>query len=156
MKKIFIMRHGEAEGMKADDASRNLTQTGLDQADMMGVWLSRNYEIDVALVSPYVRAQQTLNVVKVSQKNIKLIETTQDLTPEALPTLIIDYLETFLDLNAEFDTILLVSHMPLVSYLVGELCPGQMPIFNTAAIACIEYYADTKKNKLVELKSPEY
>mgnify|MGYP001942406546 CR=1 FL=1 len=52
-------------------------------------------------------------------------------------------------------SLLIVSHMPLVSYLVAELTLGHhSPIFQTAAIAQIDYDVEKMTGKLVKLISP--
>ena len=52
--------------------------------------------------------------------------------------------------------ILLVSHMPFVSYLVAQLTQSQnMPIFSTGAIAHINYDTTVMQGQLVDLVSPE-
>ena len=40
--------------------------------------------------------------------------------------------------NEGVATALVVSHLPLVGYVVSELCPGETPpMFTTSAIACV-------------------
>ncbi len=46
--------------------------------------------------------------------------------------------------NEGVATALVVSHLPLVGYLVSELCPGNAPMFTTSAIACVTLDADGK------------
>lgn len=153
MKKIFIMRHGQASPMCADDANRTLTSSGISEVNVMSEWLATRVSIDAVLVSPYVRAQQTLKLVKKNQKNIKLEQISTDFIPEANSTNSCDFLQALIALHPENNNWLVVAHMPLVSYLVGELCPEQMPIFDTAAIACIEYDDNDGLGELVGLKS---
>ncbi|WP_042149804.1 MULTISPECIES: phosphohistidine phosphatase SixA [unclassified Pseudoalteromonas] len=154
MKKIFIMRHGQASPMCADDASRTLTNSGIREVEAMNKWLEKTASVDAVLVSPYVRAQQTYQLLKQGQNNIKLEQTSSDFIPEASPAYTCDFLQALISLNPDNQNWLVVAHMPLVSYLVGELCPGKMPIFDTAAIACIEYNEDKGQGELVGLKSP--
>jgi len=154
MKKIFIMRHGQASAMCADDSSRTLTNAGISEVKVMSNWLEKSASIDAVLVSPYVRAQQTFELVKLRQNSIRFEQTSTDFIPEASPAHTCDFLQALIALNPDNDNWLVVAHMPLVSYLVGELCPGKMPIFDTAAIACIEYDEDRGKGELVGLKSP--
>ena len=62
--KILIMRHGEATMHASSDKLRQLTETGVDQAGTMALWLSgQDITVDHVLVSPYLRAQQTLAAV---------------------------------------------------------------------------------------------
>jgi len=154
MKKIFIMRHGQASPMCADDASRTLTSAGISEVEIMRHWLAKIVSIDAVLVSPYVRAQQTCELVKQGQDNIKFEQTSSDFVPESSPAHTCDFLQALIALHPDNNNWLIVAHMPLVSYLVGELCSGKMPIFETAAIACIEFDEGKGVGELVGLKSP--
>lgn len=50
---------------------------------------------------------------------------------------------------------LVISHLPLVGYLVSALCPQEAPpMFATSAIACIEYDIDSACGKLEWQVSP--
>ena len=62
---LCIMRHGMAENMAKNDASRQLVSFGEEQARNTSCWFSQHYpkiKIDLALVSPYTRAEQTYNI----------------------------------------------------------------------------------------------
>lgn len=156
MNRIFIMRHGQAEPMKADDVSRQLTLLGKKEADDMAVKLSLWIpQLDALLVSPYLRAQQTAAQIKRRHPKIEFEQTCADFTPDASPQTAADYLLALMALNPNLDTWLIVSHMPMVSYLVDQLCPGKMPIFNTAAIAEIEFDLATQAGRLVAISSPQ-
>ncbi len=113
---IVIMRHGEAETYADSDAQRNLTDYGREQAKAAGLCLknlSQNFE--QVWVSPYNRAQQTADGV-LSQLGSISRETVDSLTPESSPTDLIDALSTY-----RGGDLLIVSHQPLVSALVGLL-----------------------------------
>ncbi len=57
---IWLLRHGDAEDVADDDASRSLTPKGERQARAAGAALAKlGAEIDVCLTSPKVRAAQT-------------------------------------------------------------------------------------------------
>ena len=65
-----------------------------------------------------------------------------------------DYLDAVFSLE-QYKKILLVSHMPLVSYLVAELTSDNtMPIFQTASVAQIEYDTTRMLGEFVTLVSP--
>ncbi|SFD10840.1 phosphohistidine phosphatase SixA [Pseudoalteromonas denitrificans] len=155
MKKIYIMRHGQATAMCANDASRNLTNDGIAEVTKISSWLANRVSIDAVLVSPYIRAQQTLDLMRHNQTNIQFEQISTDFLPEASPAQTCDFLQALISLNSEYKTWLVVAHMPLVSYLVGEFCQGKMPIFNTGSIACIEYDELNLCGELVFLKSPQ-
>ena len=85
MKTILIMRHGEATPMQADDAARQLTETGHQEASRMGQWLATHHKPDALLVSPYIRAQQTA-ADATQHISLQFNETCNDITPDgAIP-----------------------------------------------------------------------
>jgi phosphohistidine phosphatase len=153
MKTILIMRHGEAAPMQVNDESRALTERGINQAKEMAWWLKGHFKPQAALISPYIRAQQTAQQV-LALNDISYVEICKDVIPTGNAAFAIDYLETLMSLNAELDVWLIVAHMPIVSYLVEQLCPGHLPIFNTASVAVIEYNEIDQKGRLLSMNSP--
>lgn len=145
---ICIMRHGEAEPYRPNDATRVLTDVGRQQVQTSSHWLTKHYvqegAFDIALVSPYTRAQQTLNEVMRSCQ-VARIEQTELITPEASPQFAADYINALLtQARQQSDatkTLLVVSHMPLVSYLVDELCGRQRSqLFATAGVVVLRWH----------------
>jgi phosphohistidine phosphatase len=60
---IWLLRHGDAESDAADDASRRLTQKGVDQAEAAGRALAAlGIEVKACLTSPKLRALQTAEI----------------------------------------------------------------------------------------------
>lgn len=153
MKTILIMRHGEAMPMQADDAGRKLTQHGHQETAKMGGWLQAQYLPTGLLVSPYIRAQQTATEVK-ANNTFSFEQTCQDMVPEGNPQVAADYLETLIAMHPECNSWLLVAHMPIVSYIVDQLCPGNMPIFNTGAVAVIDYDETKQKCQYRSIHAP--
>ncbi len=103
----------------------------------MAAWLhSQSIAIDKVLVSPYVRAQQTLQVVA-EQLSLPQSECLSELTPGGDAGQVRDYLYALAQQGVQ--GVLLISHLPLVGYLVAELCPAQTPpMFATSAVASIQ------------------
>ena len=58
--KIILMRHGQAGEYTHPDSARQLTDFGQQQAEQTAGYIIDNYQPDYFMVSPYVRAQQTL------------------------------------------------------------------------------------------------
>ena len=135
--KVCIMRHGEAGFSASSDSSRSLTSYGIRQAIQAGQWLKQqNFQFNIGLVSPYLRAQQTLAELS-SQVSVSTVETDKLLVPGGNPEYIANLLSTYPSQGIE--QVIIVSHLPLVGYLVNELCPDiSPPMFPTASIACIE------------------
>ncbi|QBH96999.1 phosphohistidine phosphatase SixA [Limnobaculum zhutongyuii] len=153
---VFIMRHGEASYHADSDPARNLTERGCKETAQMTRWLRQKIaEIDWVLVSPYVRAQQTLDVVKheFPLSSSSTIETFSALTPGGDAMLSADYLMTLAQDGV--NSVLVVSHLPLVGYLVSELCGGiYPPMFSTSAVAAITLDAETGRGSLDWQQTP--
>lgn len=131
--KLWILRHGEAQGHARTDAERNLTEHGRAEvlrsaAHLIGEPLS------AIIASPYARAQQTANLVREALGFEPEIHTVPWLTPECSALQVLDKLETD-------DNVLLVSHQPLVGSLISFLQHGHprqpQPMY-TASLAELE------------------
>jgi phosphohistidine phosphatase len=150
--KIYVMRHGEAQVSAANDMQRALTPFGQEQSRASAQWLQSTYlgdrVIDRALVSPYLRTKQTFAELSATLK-VSEVEYTKDIIPSGIVTLAHDYLDTCLDATPNTQNVLLVSHMPFVSYFVDVLCGrSDSPLFATGAIAVIEYDIASKQGIL--------
>lgn len=152
---LFIMRHGQASPIASTDSQRELTQHGFLEASKMASWLNGEaIYFEQMLVSPYIRAQQTATTLKTDNSPAANLTTLDFITPSGNAKQVHDYLDGLLA-EKRFDRLLIVSHMPLVSYLVEELTQGRAcPIFQTAAVAQIEYDVNTMTGKLLRLVSP--
>lgn len=131
--KIFILRHGQAEAYQADDASRRLTEKGqIDTELMIKQQMIQLQNIDSIWASPLVRAQQTAKIAA-SILN-KPFETREHLEPEA------DCKKLLAQLQIENkQSLLLVSHLPLVGILANRLCGFENRIqFATSSLVGIE------------------
>jgi len=135
---VFIMRHGEAALEAASDSARPLTECGCDESVQMAAWLNaRDVKIQQVLVSPYLRAQQTLERVRQALPLPQEVEVLKILTPSGDAAMVACDLRTLAKQGVS--AVLVVSHLPLVGYLVAELCPGICPpMFATSAIANVE------------------
>lgn len=168
--KIFIMRHGEAANIKGNDSLRPLTGHGMREAEKMGSWLvSCEPKLQHIFVSPYLRAQQTSTKVFDALAKAKLLhginlETIDFITPAGNASQVHDFIDGLIKVNEYLSAagkdddnvaILLISHMPFVSYLVAELTGSlNMPIFSTGSVAVIDYNIEEMQGKLVEMMSP--
>ena len=142
------MRHGDASLHAASDALRPLTQKGIDDSCLMAQWLeTRAPQIDKILVSPYLRAEQTLSAIRPILTLPREAEIMKGLTPSGDADLIASYVNLLA--SEGFKSILIVSHLPLVGYLVSAFCPQeQPPMFATSSIACIDVDVQTYKGKV--------
>ncbi|WP_427037586.1 phosphohistidine phosphatase SixA [Enterobacter hormaechei] len=132
---VFIMRHGDAALDAASDSVRPLTVCGCDESRQMATWLKgQKVDIERVLVSPFLRAEQTLDVVGECMNLPSSVDVLPELTPCGDVGLVSAYLQALCNEGVAFA--LVISHLPLVGYLVSELCPGETPpMFTTSAIA---------------------
>ncbi|MDC9594356.1 phosphohistidine phosphatase SixA [Xenorhabdus sp. IM139775] len=151
---VFIMRHGDAALDAVSDVARELTPRGCQESQKMACWLSRQSpDIDCILVSPYIRAEQTLKLVRENVTLPDKQEMLAELTPAGDVALVASYLHVLSTQGHQ--SVLVVSHLPLVGYLVSELCPGQTPpMFATSSIACVKLDHQTEKGCLLWQTSP--
>lgn len=151
---VFIMRHGDAALNAASDSVRPLTECGCDESRLMAAWLKTQVEsIDSVLVSPYLRAEQTLAVVGKELSFTGKTEILPELTPGGDAERVADYLNMLA--GEGVSSVLVISHLPLVGYLVSALCPQESPpMFSTSAIASITLDVLTGKGTLNWQKSP--
>ncbi|ANT67758.1 phosphohistidine phosphatase SixA [Aeromonas hydrophila] len=150
--KIYIMRHGQA-GMNAKtDEQRPLTEQGIEESIHMARWLAPQLgdQLDRVIHSNYLRAKQTWQSICSELPKAGAVEESGDITPYGDPTFVASYLTA---LAAKHDSILMVSHLPLVGYLVQSLCPAAgAPMFATSGLACIEW--QDGKGVLLWLEGP--
>ncbi|EMA8584831.1 phosphohistidine phosphatase SixA [Escherichia coli] len=151
---IFIMRHGEAAIDAASDALRPLTERGKSESIKMAEWMTKQgYTIDYVLVSPYLRAQQTFDAVKTDLVLPNKIEIDEGLIPGGNPSHVAHYLRALGDTG--YKNILVISHLPLVGYVVAELCPAVCaPMFSTSTIACVDFDLSKGAGELLWQVSP--
>ena len=116
--KLWVLRHGEAEphGSKPHDSERALTDHGREEvlrsaAMLIGQPLAAIY------ASPYLRAQETAQLVKEALGFEPEIRTVEWLTPDTDPDKVAEQLVSVSD-------VLLVSHNPLVGNLLSYLQHG--------------------------------
>jgi phosphohistidine phosphatase len=133
--KLWILRHGEAQNRARTDAERELTDNGRAEvlssaATLMGQplrWI---------IASPYVRAQQTAELVRQALGFSEAVVTVPWLTPDSDPRKVLDNLDLYAS-----DNVLVVSHQPLVGSLIGLAVHGslqQAEPMHTASLAELE------------------
>ncbi|MBV4365617.1 phosphohistidine phosphatase SixA [Erwinia sp. BNK-24-b] len=151
---VFIMRHGDAALDAASDAVRPLTHCGCDESRQMAGWLNgQTVDIERVLVSPYLRAEQTLTTVREALILPAEQEVLPELTPGGDPGLVACYLQALAKEGVK--SVLVISHLPLVGYLVSELCPQEAPpMFATSAIASVTLDSESGCGKLQWQISP--
>src|SRR3990167_9838439 len=131
--KVWILRHGEAEGHAPTDAERNLTEHGRAEVLRSAAHLI-GQPLGAIIASPYVRAQQTAQLVSDVLGFQPEIRTVPWLTPDGDVQRVLEKLDSD-------DDVLLVSHQPLVGSLISFLQHGHQrqpqPMY-TASLAELE------------------
>lgn len=134
--RLIIMRHAEAEPNFLNDDERQLTATGLSQARGQGKLLSELLgSVDIMAVSPLVRTQQTADCLAEYvdiEKRLRVPELVHSRTAEEAEKKIA---------TLSCETLLIVSHMPLVASLESYLCEadrGAERGFGLAEISVLE------------------
>ena len=115
---LWILRHGEAEPHARRDAERELTAHGREQVLHSAARLI-GQPLDSILVSPYVRAQQTAELVRKTLGFTSVLVTVPWLTPESEPKYALGKLP-------DTGNVLLVSHQPFVGELISLLLHGNL------------------------------
>lgn len=118
---LAIVRHGEAEPLLAgEDSQRQLTERGRLQAQQTAAWLRECWQETPRLYcSPYQRTRQTAALIEPAFAGLQA-QVAPVLVPDSDPRQVLRWLES----QEGESPILLVSHMPLVSNLLGWLCDG--------------------------------
>lgn len=127
------MRHGEASWQASCDAERPLTESGRVRLfASLRENAARMQDVQHILHSPYLRALQTGRIAG----EVLEVESYSDdalWTPDSDPQCAIETLESYAD-----KTVLIVTHNPLVSCLVGGLCGSGVEPFDTGTIVCVD------------------
>jgi len=129
------------------DDQRPLTDLGMQQSSDMGKLLAKQ-NIDLVLVSPYLRAQQTWDCMAPYFDPPLEAHTVPDLKPSAVVDETALVIEHYAKVN-QAQHVLVVSHMPLISALVCEFAPMFSPLsFVTASVAELNNWEVGKATEL--------
>jgi phosphohistidine phosphatase len=136
--KLLIMRHGEAQSFAVSDAARELTDDGRRQAELAGQSLRQHLLAPQRIYcSPYRRTQQTAAITLAAAGfDEAVMQTCELVTPDNAPAQVAQFLG-----EQSVDTLMMISHQPLVSALIGLLVAGQAfagPPMAPASIALLE------------------
>lgn len=133
--KLWLLRHGQAQPKAESDAQRALTAFGRQQV-MLSAEHLRGQALSSILVSPYLRAQQSAELVVAVTGFAGGLQTQSWLTPQTDPMIAARQIDGLAD-----GTHLLVAHQPLLGALLGLLVEGDPLhpyLLDTAALAEVE------------------
>lgn len=135
----------------ASDAERQLTPRGSKQSLLVAKACAEqgHSQFDMVLVSPYIRAKQTWQTIStVFSANNNNIEECEDITPYGDAEQVFDYV-CALAQTKQIESVLLVSHLPLVGYLTSEFVPGMpAPMFPTSGLVCADFDIESGKGEM--------
>lgn len=126
--KVIFVRHGKAAPYCEDDAGRDLTEFGRLQVQQTAQYLTKYYQLDLIITSPYNRADQTAKillsqVLALGQNPIFM--SLSSITPDENPMIAIDDLEDIVRTKFGEDLddkcVVVVCHMPIVASMVAKL-----------------------------------
>lgn len=134
MKTLIVIRHAKSDWETGDpDLLRPLAKRGRRQAPESGAWIAANLRpVDLAVVSPATRAQQTWALVAAELASTPEVRTEERVYAgygSALRSVVTE-------LPDEATTVALVGHNPGVEDLVEELTGVWVPL-PTSAIAVL-------------------
>lgn len=144
---LILLRHGQAEPYRLDDASRALVAQGRAEVARSAAFLAARECVPTALLaSPYRRAQQTAEIIREQMALSQVLGVESLLVPDA------DVVQAGALLAATLDTLaagpqrpvlLVATHMPLVASL-RRYFVGSERGFPTGALCVIERHLTGK------------
>jgi phosphohistidine phosphatase len=156
---IFIMRHGEAELTHQNDRDRQLTPKGIEESRQTAKWLEgylrdAKLSVEFALVSPFKRAQQTYAELN-KRVDVERELSNSDIVPSGDPAIAQSYIDYLIEEKSLNQSILLVSHMPFVSYLLDTLCNASHSLlFATASLIIVDYDVSKAEGTVIGKYAP--
>ncbi|MFT6910136.1 MAG: phosphohistidine phosphatase [Methylophagaceae bacterium] len=150
---LYLLRHGKASSENnCSDFDRSLTDTGLDQAEKIGQWMStHDLKPDSVLTSPAKRALMTTEIVSrrltIDPKNIHI-------APQMYQANLDTLLKVLAGCSPLNHKVLLVGHNPSLEYLVDYLVSASITheLANDdrlfpATLVCVEMNVDWSQFK---------
>ncbi|MBA3981875.1 MAG: phosphohistidine phosphatase SixA [Alcanivorax sp.] len=134
--RLYVVRHGEAEAQRTTDEARALTVAGRDGVRQLWRQLVAEGIRPATLISsPYVRARQTAEEIA-GECGLTPGAPCELLVPDGHPQRVFEWLLA----RDDQGPLVLVSHMPLVGHLVGQLSegPGARLPMGVGAVAALE------------------
>ena len=124
---LTLIRHGEAAAaVNQNDEKRPLTQRGHEQAKQTADFVQTQIQPDVFVVSPLLRAQQTLAHLQAHFPNIPVV-ICDTIKPEDDAKTAIEWLSYL-----PYDSIVVVCHMNVVAHMEAKLLSDQFDPFQLA------------------------
>lgn len=129
---LILLRHGEAERQTQTDELRMLTARGQQQASQMCSQLLAKVRPSRFLVSPLLRAQQTLAPLRRALPHVP-VDVIEHIKPDDSARIALDVLSGYSD-----DCIVVVCHMNIIASLGGLLLAEPPESFDLAEARCYD------------------
>ncbi len=134
---LILVRHGEAEPARTNDAERNLTINGIAQARSTAQQVLDRYRPDLWVVSPYQRAQQTLCAFQENCPNVPM-HVLEGITPDADPRAALDELSLLVS-QYSAQCVVVVCHMNVIADMANLMTDQDADGFGLAEARVFEY-----------------
>ncbi len=137
MKTLYIFRHAKSswDNPNLADFERPLNERGKKTMPLMGkVMIKSNFQPELILSSPAVRAKETADLLKISANldvEVRLDERIYEASPQSL-------IEVVSGLNESAKSAMLVGHNPGLEGLI-KLLTGEIQAMPTAGLAVIDF-----------------
>ncbi len=126
---LILVRHGDAGAYTLPDNERNLSELGKQQAQQTAQWLINHYQPDMAIVSPYNRAKQTLSAItNLTDIPVHIYD---KITPDDEAENAIQGLYEFAE-KYQPKCLLVVCHMNIIAYMASLLTGDMLDSFSLA------------------------
>jgi phosphohistidine phosphatase len=145
MKKVILVRHGQAEDLQLGktDFDRRLTDVGKLEVVRVGRQLFDEKLSPKSLITSHaIRAVATAKIIALS---LEFLESKIEINKGLYSGTYSDYLLSIQETDDEQDTILIVGHNPVISQTVNYLTATQH-IFPTAGIVVINFDVESWKD----------
>ncbi len=117
VKKLYLLRHGEAGFARTSDFNRELTSNGINQLIELTIAVSKEVQsIDFLLCSTAQRTRQTAQVI---EEGISILE--KEYRQEIYSGKLKDMVLMIEELPEDCNSCLLVGHNPIISLLLAQL-----------------------------------
>lgn len=138
MKKVILLRHGEAESSAESDFKRHLTLKGKNQLNNLAQSLKlRSIEIDQIYCSSSLRTVETAEIIQ-NYIPIKEVHYEKEMYSANLERLLIMLEKT----SSWVENCLIIGHNPAISMLNAYLTSGEYIILKPGMMAILELEVD--------------
>lgn len=134
MKKLILLRHGEAGFSVGVDFQRQLTHRGKSNLQKLGAILAdKKLEIDLLYCSPATRTRETAEIIK------QHLPVNEEILSQEIYEGHVDALIKLLEGTPQsVDTCMLIGHNPTISLLISHLSEGNYIGLQPGAMGILE------------------